>query len=78
MKPETWTAVNYHDYEYFYFNEILNLKTEDGRTYVFDVFTTDYNHPYVRFFLYGPQKGNSYFMPYEVYADLLDAVESIR
>ena len=76
LKPETWTAVNYYDYEYFYFNEVLNLKTADGRTYVFDVFTTEYDLPYVRFFVYSPW--NSYFMPYEVYADLLKAVEAIR
>ncbi|KAF0223276.1 MAG: hypothetical protein FD179_1786 [Erysipelotrichaceae bacterium] len=80
LKPETWTETNYGDWEYYYFNEVLSLKTDDGKTYVFDVFTTEYDLSYVRFFIYGPWNSswNSCFMPYEVYADLLKAVEAIR
>lgn len=74
LKPSTWTAVNYYDYEYYLENEVLSLKTDDGSRISFDVTTRDYNRPYVRIL----SQWGFYYMPYEVYADLLKAVEAIR
>lgn len=78
LKPTTWTAVNYYDYEYYLENEILSFKTDDGKRISFDVTTTDYDRPYVRFFIYQEPQWGFFYMPYEVYADLLKAIEAIR
>jgi hypothetical protein len=74
LKPETWTEVNYMEYERFSCNERVILKVDDNRRYVFDYFSDSDTRPYVRFFYDRKQ----YFMPKSVFMEILEAIEALR